>query len=205
MPTNTTHERKAAYMRLHQGIPQNMVGNEALETISVINNLAARSYDRTLVTDWPDFIKMVNHTFEQLHRSTGKSWDDIQKQMGHHFRRLANKITYVNELAAQVVYPGNIEAPKPAPVAGASANNQVVNPPPSAPPSGTSEAVSGALGAIVAPKPDAGANPLMNTLREWVKSSSKKSKPVDAISKAIADARDEDGVEIEDEPSLPGA
>ena len=71
-----------------------------------------------MVSDWPQFVKVVNHCLDQLYKlSGGKSWEELRKQSGHNFNRLLTKITYNSELASEIVYPGvgtNIKATKEA-------------------------------------------------------------------------------------------
>ncbi len=90
-PMNTTPQRKLIFDNIRDSLPPLLSQNEAVDTLEILNLIASRSHASTL-KDYGNFVGMVNHCIDQIHKATNLGWREIMTNWGQKFRQLTEKL-----------------------------------------------------------------------------------------------------------------
>lgn len=90
-PMDTTPQRMKVYDDVMDWLPSAMTINEAVDTLDMFNLIASKSHGSTL-KKLPHFMGAVNHCIDQIHKTSGMSWTEIQSNYGLKISDLLTKI-----------------------------------------------------------------------------------------------------------------
>ena len=91
MPMATTPQRMSIYEELASTIPSTLTLAEAVDTLEMINLLAARSHADTL-KQYTHLMGTINHCVEQINKASNLSWLEIVTNYGQKFNKLLDKL-----------------------------------------------------------------------------------------------------------------
>lgn len=105
MPLEKPVDRQKMYNELVTRLPEKMNGDEALDTIELMNDMASRAWTTTVTgNEMKLLVNMVNHCIGQLSLSKKMSWNDIVNCYGAKMKNLLEKLKDGN-LASQLFTP----------------------------------------------------------------------------------------------------
>lgn len=90
-PTDTTLQRMKIYEDIVDWLPKTMTLIEAVDTLEMISILVGRSHKDTL-KQFRHLLGVVNHCIEQIHKSSGLSWNEILTNYSQKFDKLLGKL-----------------------------------------------------------------------------------------------------------------
>lgn len=96
MPRDTTAQRSKVYIDVVRSIPEKMTGEEALNTIFLLTNIAAKSWLTTFADSMPKMVNILNHAIAQLAINENMTWGDIISQHGQKMQNLLSKLKDAN-------------------------------------------------------------------------------------------------------------
>lgn len=93
-PKTTPAQRLTVYEKVVEKIPEKMTADEALNTLSLLNDLFGNDGWSSTVSAKPfeKLMGVVNHCIKEVHRNTGLDWTNILTKHGNHFKSLLEKI-----------------------------------------------------------------------------------------------------------------
>lgn len=96
MPIQTTPQRVDVYQRVSSQIPQQLSEQDAIQTLMLFDNIASRSWARSLKVKMPHLMGIINHCINCIHLATGLSWEGILIKYGTNIQVLLSKIKEVD-------------------------------------------------------------------------------------------------------------
>jgi hypothetical protein len=90
-PIDTTPQRAALYSEIVHNLPQVMTAGEAVDTLELLNMIAARCHGNKL-KEYSHLMGVINHCIDQIHKQGNLSWSEIQTNYGMKFSKLLDKL-----------------------------------------------------------------------------------------------------------------